>query len=178
MKLQEIDQQPCSIARSLSEIGDGWSLMLIRDAFYGRTRFSDFVTYTGAQKTIVSDRLKRLVAAGIFDRVEYERHPTRHEYRLTDKGHDLAGVMLALVSWGDRWLDHGDGPPISITHTDCGHDADPRIVCGHCGHDLTAGHLRAGPGPGFPQRGPRIFDHHAPASERVHHVEPDGGRRA
>ena len=82
MKLEEIRNQPCSVARALSVLGDGWSLMLIRDAFYGRTRFSDFVKYSGAQRTIVSDRLKRLVADGIFERVAYGEHPVRHEYRL------------------------------------------------------------------------------------------------
>ncbi|MEO7572878.1 MAG: helix-turn-helix domain-containing protein [Acidimicrobiales bacterium] len=157
MKFEDVDSQLCSIARALSVIGDGWSLMLVRDAFYGRRRFSDFVTYTGAQKTVVSDRLRCLVAAGIFERVEYQQHPTRHEYRLTDKGRDLTGVMLSLMAWGDRWLDGDDGPPIEVTHTSCDHDADPRVVCGHCHAELALEHLRSGPGPGFPERGPRIF---------------------
>ena len=148
MKLAEIGNQPCSIARALSEVGDGWSLMLVRDAFYGRTRFSDFVTYSGAQKTIVSDRLKRLVADGIFQRAQYEQHPARHEYRLTDKGADLAHVMLALSAWGDRWLDEGNGAPVRITHTTCGGDAGPKVRCAHCGGHLAAGQLRAGPSVG------------------------------
>jgi DNA-binding HxlR family transcriptional regulator len=157
VKLEEISSQPCSIARALSVVGDGWSLMLVRDAFYRRTRFSDFVKYSGAQRTIVSDRLKRLVADGIFERVIYEQHPSRHEYRLTGKGADLAHVLLALSAWGDRWLDNGEGVPIRITHTGCGHDAGPRISCAHCGGELDAGDLRAEPGPGFPVNGPAIF---------------------
>lgn len=157
MKLEDVDSQPCSIARALSVIGDGWSLMLVRDAFYGRRRFSEFVKYSGAQPTVVSDRLKRLVEAGIFDRVEYQQHPTRHEYRLTDKGRDLTGVMMALMRWGDSWLDHGDGPPVTITHIRCGHDTDPRTVCGHCEDDLELSMIEASAGPGFPADGPRIF---------------------
>lgn len=157
VKLEDVDTQPCSIARALAVIGDGWSLMLVRDAFYGRRRFSDFVTYTGAQKTVVSDRLKRLVVAGIFERIEYQQHPSRHEYQLTEKGRDLTGVMVSLMAWGDRWLDDGDGAPIEVTHTPCNHNADPRVVCGHCHAELELEHLRAGPGPGFPERGPRIF---------------------
>ena len=157
MKLQEIRNQPCSVARALSVVGDGWSLMFVRDAFYGRTRFSDFVKYSGAQKTIVSDRLKRLVGEGIFERVVYEEHPARHEYRLSEKGEDLAHVMLALSAWGDRCLDEGAGPPIQITHTRCGHGADPRVTCAHCGELLGAGDLRAEPGPGHPVDGPKIF---------------------
>jgi DNA-binding HxlR family transcriptional regulator len=158
MKLVDIDNQPCSIARALSEIGDGWSLMLVRDAFYGRTRFSEFVKHTGAQKTVVSDRLKRLVNAGVFDRVEYEQYPTRHEYVLTEKGRDLAQVMVALSAWGDRWLDNGQGAPIRLIHTACGHDADAVTVCGHCGDELASGNLVAAEGPGFPPNGPKIFD--------------------
>lgn len=106
---------------------------------------------------MVSDRLKRLVKAGIFDRVEYQQHPTRHEYRLTDKGRALTGVMMALLHWGDSWLDHGDGPPVTVTHTRCGHDTDPRIVCGHCKDDLELSTIEASAGPGFPADGPRIF---------------------
>jgi DNA-binding HxlR family transcriptional regulator len=157
VKLDEISSQPCSVARALSVVGDGWSLMLVRDAFYGRTRFSDFVKYSGAQRTIVSQRLKRLVADGIFERVVYAEHPVRHEYRLTEKGADLAHVMLALSAWGDRWLDEGTGRPIRITHTGCGHDAGPRVACAHCGGDLDFADLRAEPGPGFPVDGPAIF---------------------
>jgi hypothetical protein len=101
------------------------------------------------------------VAGGIFERSEYEQHPTRHAYRLTDKGADLAHVMLALSAWGDRWLDNGEGAPILITHTVCAHDAGPRIACGHCGGELNAGNLRAEAGPGFPAGGPAIFDRHS-----------------
>ena len=157
MKLEEISSQPCSVARALSDVGDGWSLMLVRDAFYGRSRFSDFVMYSGAQKSIVSDRLKRLVANGIFERVEYDLHPARHEYRLTGKGADLAHVMLALSAWGDRWLDEGNGAPIRITHSRCGGDVGPRVSCARCGGELAADDLRAEPGPGFPVDGPAIF---------------------
>ena len=113
--------------------------------------------YSGAQKTIVSDRLKRLVADGIFERVVYEEHPARHEYRLTEKGADLTHVMLALSAWGDRWFDEGTGQPIRITHTDCGHDVSPRVTCADCGGALDAGDLRAEPGPGYPADGPPIF---------------------
>lgn len=157
MKLEEVADQPCSIARALSVIGDGWSLMMVRDAFYGRRRFSEFVKYSGAQRTVVSDRLKRLVAAGIFDRVEYQQHPSRHEYRLTDRGRDLAGVMFAMMRWGDRWLDDGDGPPVQLTHTPCDHATDAITVCAHCHEPIELHDVRPGPGPGFPADGPRIF---------------------
>jgi DNA-binding HxlR family transcriptional regulator len=115
--------------------------MVVREAFFGRRRYTDFVNYTGAQRSVVSDRLKRLVDAGIFERVEYQTYPSRHEYRLTGKGRDLVGVLMALMGWGDRWLDGGHGAPVSVTHTVCGHDAAPRVVCGHCYEELSYGDL-------------------------------------
>jgi DNA-binding HxlR family transcriptional regulator len=131
--------------------------MIVRDAFYGRTKFSEFVKYSGAQATVVSDRLKKLVGNGIFERVLYEEYPARYEYRLTEMGADLAHVLLAMSAWGDRWLDKGAGRPIVITHTKCGHDAGPHVSCSHCGSDLDAIHLRADPGPGFPANRPTII---------------------
>ena len=93
-----------------------------------------------------------------MDRVEYEQHPVRHEYLLTDKGRDLTQVMVVLSAWGDRWLDNGKGAPIRLIHTECGHDAEERTVCGHCGDQLAASNLTAAAGPGFPSNGPNIFN--------------------
>ena len=75
----------------------------------------------------------------------------------SEKGADLAHVMLAFSAWGDRWLDEGTGQPIRITHTGCGHQVDPRVTCEHCGGVLDAGDLRAEPCPDYPADGPAIF---------------------
>ena len=99
VRIDEIDRQPCSMAKAMAEIGDAWSLLILREAFYGRRRFSDFVANTGAQKTVVSARLKALVDVGILERVEYSEHPTRHHYVLTEKGRALAPVEQAIGSW-------------------------------------------------------------------------------
>lgn len=156
MKLDEIDRQPCSIARAMVQIGDTWSLLILREAFYGRTRFTDFTKYTGAQKTVVSDRLKRLVASGILERVISSDHPTRYGYELTDKGRDLAPVLLTLGKWGDTWADNGAGAPITVTH-DCGGPADPHVVCGSCGDDLDVADTTPSIGPGYPANRRDIF---------------------
>lgn len=156
MKLDEIDRQPCSIARAMAQIGDTWSLLILREAFYGRTRFTDFTKYTGAQKTVVSDRLKRLVASGILERATYSEHPTRCGYELTAKGRDLAPVLLTLGKWGDTWADNGAGAPITVTHN-CGHPADPSLVCGSCGQHLDVSDITPGLGPGYPKNRSDIF---------------------
>lgn len=141
----------------MNQIGDAWSMLVLREAFYGRRRFSEFVKYTGAQKTVVSDRLKRLVSADIFERVEYSEHPTRFHYELTPKGRELAPVLLALTKWGDQWTDQGSGAPVTFTHTDCGHDADPTVVCGSCGEPIGSENVTASTGPGYPSEWPDVF---------------------
>ncbi|MGI9594886.1 MAG: winged helix-turn-helix transcriptional regulator [Acidimicrobiales bacterium] len=143
MKLSEIGSQDCSIARALSVVGDGWMLVILRDAFRGRRRFSDFEEHSGAQSNVISDRLKRMVDLGILQRVEYQQHPSRHEYRLTDKGRDLYPALLMLSTWGDKYLDDGDGPPVSYVHTGCGHAANPHVACAHCGDEIDVRSLRA-----------------------------------
>ena len=106
--------------------------MIVREAFGGETRFAGFEKGTGAQPSVVSDRLKRLLEAGILERHEYTAHPPRLEYRLTQKGEDLYPVMMALNKWGDQHLAGEVGPPVVYRHRSCGHDADPTIACGHC----------------------------------------------
>ncbi len=148
MKLEDLGTQTCSISRALAQIGDGWTLLLIKQAFLGKRRFSEFVEGSGAQKSIVSDRLKKLVEFGVFDRVEYQEHPSRHEYRLTEKGRELNDVLLVLSRWGDHWLDDGAGPPVTYLHTTCGHDAHIAVSCTSCGETIHARTTRAIPGPG------------------------------
>lgn len=136
------------MARAASVIGDPWALLIVREALAGHRRFADFVEFTGAQPSVVSNRLKRLVEAGVLERREYQEHPSRHEYRLTDMGRDLQGVLIALTLWGDAHLDEGAGPPLIYTHAGCDHDAEPHLVCGTCGDPLHARNLHARPGPG------------------------------
>lgn len=149
VRKKDIAEQTCSIARSAAVFGDPWSLLILREAFFGHRRFADFVDNTGAQPSVVSARLKQLVEAGVFERREYSTNPVRHEYRLTAMGRDLQPVMLAITAWGDRHLDGGLGPPVVNLHTDCGHPADPTMVCGHCAEPVTTRNIEGRPGPGL-----------------------------
>ncbi len=148
MKWDEIDQQPCSIARALSEIGDRWTLLLLREAFLRTRRFADFAERTGAARNLVSDRLEKLVAAGILERRRYQERPPRDEYRLTPKGLDLHPVIMALVHWGDRWHDDGRGAPVEHVHRTCGHVMHAEPSCSACGTRIDPREVtvRAGPG--------------------------------
>ena len=106
MKTKSLPDDGCSVSLALSEVGDWWSLMIIRNAMYGTRRFSDFQQQLGIARNILSERLERLVTNGILRRVNVAEQGRRFEYRLTDKGRDLFVVLTALRQWGDRWINH------------------------------------------------------------------------
>ena len=137
----------CSVASCLDVVGEWWSLLIVRDAFLGVTRFEDFQARLGISRNILTDRLNHLVDGGVLERVPYQDRPPRSEYRLTDKGRDLWTVVTAMRQWGDRWT-APDGPPLRIRHNSCGHLVKAVLVCSHCGEPLDAGQVTAVPGPG------------------------------
>lgn len=135
----------CSVARTLDVIGDKWSLLILRDAFYGVRRFDDFRADLGVARNVLADRLQKLVACGVFERRRYEDRPPRHEYRLTEKGRGLLPVLLAMIGWGDRWASESGVPPMTLTHTVCGHATRPVVSCSECGGELTPREVRVDP---------------------------------
>jgi DNA-binding HxlR family transcriptional regulator len=124
----------CSVAAALAVVGERWSLLALREVFYGVRRFDAIARNTGAPRDILSARLKALVEHGVLERVRYNDHPPRYEYRLTGKGRDLRPVLLSLMKWGDRYL-LGE-PPVVWEHH-CGADLDPTLVCRSCGEEVT-----------------------------------------
>ena len=129
--------RPSSVAQTLKVIGDRWSFMVIREAFFGIRRFDDLQNTLGIAPNILTDRLDRLVAEGIFKRRKYQDLPERYEYPLTDKGKDLYGPLIAMLRWGNDWLARGEVPLI-LKHNDCGKDFNPTVVCDHCRKPLKA----------------------------------------
>ena len=110
----------CPSARSLDVIGDCWSLLIVRDAFDGLTRFGEFQKSLGIAKNILSDRLRTLVSRGILELVPAGDGAARREYRLTEMGRDLFPVMVALRQWGERHLFEADEPRSSLVERDTG----------------------------------------------------------
>lgn len=148
---REMDTRHCPIHRTLDLVGDKWTILVIRDAANGVRRFDDFRRHVGLSEAVLSDRLKRLVAEGIFETREYQEpgQRRRNEYRLTAKGWDFLPVLIALMQWGDAHLtDPGDQPWV-LEHAACGHPARAEIVCTHDGERLTARDTRLGAGPGL-----------------------------
>ncbi len=135
--------QQCSIARTLETIGERWSLLVIREVFSGRRKFSEMQRTLGIARNVLANRLQRLVDDGILERRPYSEHPRRDEYFLTEKGLDLWPTLITLMHWGDKHLPLPDGPPVVVTHKDCGGEIDDRRVCTRCGKALTVRETRA-----------------------------------
>lgn len=139
----------CSIQRSLNVIGEKWTLLVLREAFNGIRRFDQIRDHVGVSDPVLSDRLRKLVAADILHVRPYQEagRRTRHEYRLTTKGLELYPVVIALLRWGDRYYADPDGPSVSVVHRDCGEPVETAVRCA-AGHTLTSPlEARALPGP-------------------------------
>src|SRR5262245_34710835 len=152
MRWRDVGDLTCSVARSLSVVGDRWTLLVLRDAFLGARRFEHFRA-VGLTRHRLADRLKRLTAAGILARVPYQDRPPRFEYRLTEKGRDLYPVVAWLGGWGHRWLADRPGTPVELIHRGCGHTIVPVLACPDCAAPITARDMRAQPGPALRARG-------------------------
>lgn len=125
---------------------------MLRDAFYGVRRFDEFQNGLGIARNTLSERLRRLVDAGLLEKRPYQQEPVRYDYVLTEQGRDFFGVIAAMAHWGDRWLADEAGAPITLHHDRCGHDSHAEVVCAHCREPLRAEETSMRPGPGYPPR--------------------------
>ncbi len=141
MQRTSFADRPCSIARTLDVVGEWWTLLIVRDVFNGIRRFDDLLEHLGISRNILTDRLNSLVDKGVLKRARYQERPVRYEYRLTEKGLDLLPILLLMMRWGDRWQSGEAGAPVTVMHTDCGHQTSATVVCSQCGQPLIAGHL-------------------------------------
>lgn len=153
MRWEELDQQPCSLSRTLSVIGDRWTLLVLRDCFLGIRRFDAFERRLGVTRHVLADRLRKLVDAGVLARVAYQQRPLREEYRLTDKGLDLHPVILTLVHWGDKHMADERGAPVLHRHKACANIMRPVVVCSECGEAVTARDVEVEVGNGWSEAG-------------------------
>jgi DNA-binding HxlR family transcriptional regulator len=147
-------EQVCSIARALEQVGERWTLLIVRDLFLGVRRFDDLQQDLGIARNVLTARLEKLVAEGIAERRPYSEHPPRHEYRLTEKGLDLWPAIVALLQWGDRHAPNPDGPPTVLEHRGCGGTVGAHLSCERCGAAVERADVVARPGPGAGPRHP------------------------
>jgi DNA-binding HxlR family transcriptional regulator len=148
MQTTNFGEMACSIARTLEVAGEPWSPLIIRDIWVGLTRFDEIQRDLGISRKVLAERLKWLVAQGVLELHLYSERPPRHEYRLTQKGCELADVLLAISAWGDRWTAGEAGPPVLFRHRTCGELTHAELRCARCNTPLHASDVEVEPGPG------------------------------
>src|ERR1022692_2790818 len=147
MERKSFAQMDCSVAQCLEVVGEWWTLLIVRDAFLGVTRFDVFQERLGISRNVLNQRLGRLVKAGVLVKVPYSEHPPRHDYRLTDKGRSLWPVLTTMRQWGDKYA-APDGPPLEVVHKGCGETSEAVLTCSACREPIGPRDVRAVPGRG------------------------------
>jgi DNA-binding HxlR family transcriptional regulator len=148
MLQREYPDQVCSIARSLEIVGERWTLLILRDAMLGMTRFEEFQESLGIASNVLTNRLKMLCDEGVLERRPDPERPGRPKYVLTAKGSELAPALIVLMKWGDRHYPTPNGPPRLTLHAGCGGSFGPNLLCDRCGKQARPGEIELPPGPG------------------------------
>ena len=143
MRRTRFDDWDCSIARTVDMLGDWWTPLVVRQALLGARRFDDFQATLGIPRNVLAERLRTLVDDGVMERKQYSERPPRFEYRLTEKGIGLFGVIVAMMQWGDEWLDWPEGPPVKLVDRETGDDVEPVLVDRRSGEPIDPRRTRA-----------------------------------
>src|SRR5215468_2300878 len=145
-----LHERNCSVARTVAIVSDSWAFLVLRESYFGATRFETFQSALGIPRQTLTQRLRMLTVQGLLRQVQYSDRPKRSEYRLTTMGIDLYPVILALLAFGDKWLCRAKTPPIQLIHNVCGSVCHPIVACSHCKNEVAAQTVtyRDGPGAG------------------------------
>jgi len=152
MGRKRFDEMPCAIAQTLNQVGDWWTLLIVRDAMKGARRFSDFHESTGIAKNILTDRLKKLVENGVMEREEVGVRGQRQEYILTERGEELFPIIMAMQQWGDKWIYDEQSAPSIVCDTRSGETLAPISVANESGKPVTHRDITFKTGPGLKLR--------------------------
>ena len=136
MRRTRFDDWPCPIARVTDLVGDWWTPIVMREVFAGRSRFDEIQQSIECSRPILAQRLSRLVDEGLLVKVEYEQHPPRYDYRLTDKGRAFWDVLAAMWRWGSDWLWDGGVAPVTLIDRDTKNEIRPAVVDANSGEPL------------------------------------------
>jgi DNA-binding HxlR family transcriptional regulator len=148
MYRKRFDGMNCSIARALDEVGEWWTLLIVRECTQGSTRFDEFQSQLGIARNILTSRLERLIELKILERFPLPERANTYGYHLTDKGMELYPVLVALMQWGDKWLTPNGKPPIKLVDNASGAPVEVAGVRSADGRDLSFRDVRYAPGPG------------------------------
>jgi DNA-binding HxlR family transcriptional regulator len=138
MNQASVRPDPDAVKRALEVLGDRWTFLVLREAFFGVRRFGFFQRNLGIGRNVLAARLSALVDHGLLERVRYRTDPDWYEYRLTQAGLDLFPAILTIKAWADRHLLDSENPRLRIRHSTCGAELTPVVVCESCGEPVTA----------------------------------------
>jgi DNA-binding HxlR family transcriptional regulator len=156
MRRKSFGNMQCPIARSLERVGEWWSILILRDAAHGLTRFDEFAESLGIAPNILTRRLKALVEAGLLERRRYCERPPRDEYVLTQAGRDFRPVLWALLAWGNKHF-APEGASVVIVDAQTGGEADPLLIDRKSGRPLVPPDFRSAAGPAADARTRRRY---------------------
>ncbi len=151
MQRKSLGTMQCPIARGLDRVGEWWSILVLRDAFYGLTRFDEFQASLGIATNILKRRLDTLVEAGLLQRRRYCARPQRHEYVLTPRGRDFRPVLLTMLAWGNRHF-APEGEAVCLVEAATGERIDPVLVDRASLRPIEGGAFAVAPGPAADER--------------------------
>jgi DNA-binding HxlR family transcriptional regulator len=146
MRRKSFDDMQCPIARSLERVGEWWSILILRDAFHGLTRFDQFQKSLGIAPNMLTRRLNGLVESGLLERRLYSERPPREEYILTERGRDFRPVLWAILTWGNKHF-APEGASVVVVNRQTGALAEPIVVDRITGLPMTPENFRSAPGP-------------------------------
>jgi DNA-binding HxlR family transcriptional regulator len=164
MKRKSLAGMQCPIARSLERVGDWWSILILRDAIHGFTRFDQFQESLGIAPNMLTRRLNQLVSTGLLGRRLYNEHPARHEYVLTECGRDFRPVILSLLAWGNRHF-APEGPSVVVLDSQTNAPADPVLIDRASGAPLSDSRFRVAAGPAAKAGTRRRYERPAPNAQ-------------
>src|SRR5436190_10454220 len=146
MQRKSFARMACPIARSLERVGEWWSILILRDALHGLTRFDQFQKSLGIAPNMLARRLNALVAAGLLERRRYSERPPRDEYMPTARARDFRPILIALLAWGNKHFAH-EGPSVLLINTKTGAAVDPVLVDPATGRPITSPEYAFAAGP-------------------------------
>ncbi len=156
MKRKSFAGMQCPIARSLEHVGEWWSILIMRDALNGLTRFDEFQKSLGIAPNMLTRRLNALVDAGLLERRVYQQRPPRHEYILTERGRDFRSVVVSLLAWGNRHF-APEGKSVIVVDAETGLEAEPLLIDGVSGRPIDQSGFRYAAGPAASERVRRFY---------------------
>jgi DNA-binding HxlR family transcriptional regulator len=166
MRRKSFETMTCPIGRSLERVGEWWSILILRDAFLGATRFEQFQKSLDIAPNMLAKRLNALVEAGLFERRQYSERPPRDEYVLTERGRDFRSVLWALLAWGNKHF-APEGASVVLIDGETGALADPVLTDRISGKPMIGPPFRSAPGPAADAR---ARARHQPAPSGDSHV--------